>query len=97
MDERREVVDVNLSGVMTAGDLHAELSRALEFPNFYGHNWDAFWDAITGLVEMPKKLCFHGWQGFAKRLPSEAYMLCQCLEEMEQEHPEWASEVEFVV
>ncbi|MFE9574497.1 barstar family protein [Streptomyces sp. NPDC006692] len=29
------------------------LEREFDFPYFYGRNWDAFWDAVTGLVEIP--------------------------------------------
>ena len=96
MDKRRGVIEVNLSEVTTTGELHMELSRALNFPDFYGQNWDAFWDSITGLVEMPQQLRFYGWQKLVGRLPNEARILQQCFEDMVREYPEWAPEVEYI-
>lgn len=41
-------------------DLHATLARAFGFPEWYGKNWDAFWDAITGLVRLPERMVVRG-------------------------------------
>ncbi|WP_268800413.1 barstar family protein [Pseudomonas huanghezhanensis] len=38
----------------SAEELHCVLRGALGFPGWQGCNWDAFWDAITGLIEMPR-------------------------------------------
>jgi len=56
MDERADFVQVDLSAVITSAELHEILEHALEFPALYGRNWNAFWDAITGLVPMPLQL-----------------------------------------
>ena len=96
MDERREVVEVDLSGVSSSHELHAALAKALDFPDVYGHNWDAFWDAITGLVEMPVRLRLRGWTALAARLPSDTRLLRRLLEEMAEKYPRWAAEVEYV-
>jgi ribonuclease inhibitor len=96
MDARREIIEVDLSEVTTSQELHTELSRVLEFPDFYGQNWDAFWDGITGLVEMPIRLHFHGWQNLVEQLPNDAQRLQKCLEDMIREYPEWAPEIEYL-
>ncbi|MFJ7154156.1 CPCC family cysteine-rich protein [Streptomyces sp. NPDC101118] len=56
-DPDRTVV-VDLAAVGDARALHAALKRELGFPDFYGMNWDAFRDAVTGLVTMPAELRF---------------------------------------
>lgn len=67
---RRVVIDVD--PVHSERALHAVLKRELDFPAFYGMNWDAFWDAITGLVEMPDDLRFVHWAELELRVPSAA-------------------------
>ena len=57
-------VEVDLSNVTSSDELHSLLSQALEFPGWYGCNWDAFWGAITGLVPMPLQLKLLGWESF---------------------------------
>jgi RNAse (barnase) inhibitor barstar len=95
MNERREVVEIDLSAVTTPGELHTVLARALGFPDFYGRNWAAFWDAITGLVGMPGRLRLVGWAGFATRLPDEGRHLRGCLADALAQYPEWSAQVEY--
>ncbi len=95
MDERAEIVEIDLSGTSSGAELHAALARGLDFPDFYGKNWAAFWDAITGLVAMPHRLRLVGWSRFEGRLPEEARHLRSCLDDMGQQFPEWASAVEY--
>jgi ribonuclease inhibitor len=95
MNTSRKVVEIVLSEVGTTDELHAKLSDALGFPDFYGRNWDAFWDSITGLVEMPRQLRFYGWNEFVERFPEESHKLQNCLADMIREYPEWASDVEY--
>lgn len=89
-------MEINLEAVTTADELHTLLSQALGFPDWYGRNWDAFRDAITGLVEMPAHLRLSGWEGFAGRLPNDARLMRNCLANMSDLLPEAAPEVEFV-
>ena len=95
MDERREVVEIDLSAATTSRELHRLLARSLDFPDFYGHNWAAFWDAITGLVGMPRRLRLVGWAGMAARLPDEARHLRECLSDAAAQYPQWSAEVEY--
>jgi ribonuclease inhibitor len=95
VDERRSSVEINLADVKTSEELQSLLARALDFPDWYGCNWDAFWDAITGLVEMPRRLRLVGWAGFAARLPEDARLLRECLEDAEADEPASAAQVEY--
>jgi len=90
-----QVVEIDLSRVTSSSELHSILSKALGFPGWYGGNWDAFWDAITGLVSMPAQLKISGWDSFSRRLPSEAKLMQKCLADMKAEYPERASDVAF--
>jgi ribonuclease inhibitor len=72
---------IDLSNIKSSKDLHSLLKTNLKFPNFYGQNWDAFWDAISGLVELPIKIEFKGWAILEKNLPSDAKILKELLEE----------------
>jgi ribonuclease inhibitor len=95
MDHRRESVVIDLSAVSSREDLHAALANALDFPDFYGRNWAAFWDAITGLVAMPRRLVLKGRPRFAADLPGEAGALQSRLEDMSRQFPDWAAAVEY--
>lgn len=94
--EQRQVLAVlDLSSVATPEELQVLLRDALGFPGWYGRNWNAFWDAITALVEVPRQLQLIGWEGFAERLPKDASIMKQCLDEMSVKYPNLAPRVEY--
>ena len=92
---RQALVTIDLSDINSPRQLHAALAAALGFPSFYGMNWDAFWDAITGLVDMPQQLELRGWQDFATRLPADAALLQRILARMAQDMPALAAQVRY--
>lgn len=69
---RHEIVEIELGDIESVAQLHTRLMTQLEFPDWYGRNWDAFWDAITALVEMPLVLRLKNWMEFERRFPSDA-------------------------
>jgi ribonuclease inhibitor len=92
---RVKSVEIDLRGVQSSANLHEMLRDALGFPSWYGCNWDAFWDSITGLVEMPETLRLLGWSVLQQRLPRDTELMRSCLVEMAQRYPEASSIVVY--
>lgn len=93
---RQARVTIDLSAINSPRQLHAALAAALGFPAMYGMNWDAFWDAITGLVDMPQQLELRGWPAFAARLPHDAAILQRSLARLAQDMPDQAAQLRYV-
>jgi ribonuclease inhibitor len=91
METREAELTIELTGVRNSRELHKRLMTALRFPDFYGQNWDAFWDAITGLVEMPLHLRLKGWPELERLLPREAEILRQSLTQAQAMYPSSAA------
>jgi RNAse (barnase) inhibitor barstar len=92
---RVKQVEISLVGISTSAQLHKVLAESLGFPIFYGCNWDAFWDIITDLIEMPLLIRFIGWSEFETVLPGEASMLMRCLEEQNETNPTASARIVF--
>ena len=45
MDKKTAILD--LTGCKYLGELHQRIKTTLDFPDYYGENWDAFWDCIN--------------------------------------------------
>ena len=88
MEPLSDHVTVDLSSAPTSSDVHAAFASALRFPDFYGRNWDASWDTVTGLVEMRRKLSVNGWSHLEAVLPRDARMLRECLADMNRKYPD---------
>ncbi|MGC5327676.1 barstar family protein [Brevibacillus sp. SYSU BS000544] len=84
---RKDHVIIDVSKVFAISDLQLMLKNGLDFPDFYGMNWNAFWDAITGLVKMPRKLTFTQWGVLENRFSEEAKILETLLNKYSQSHP----------
>lgn len=94
-DDRIELITIDVTNVINSNQLHSLLKKNLDFPDFYGMNWDAFWDAITGLVEMPKRLILIGWENVEKTIPNDAGQMKNLLNKLNEKHPSWSCEVEY--
>ena len=77
---RKKYVVINVENVKDSQELHKLLKSELEFPHFYGMSWDAFWDAITGLVQLPEVTIIKGYKILKKDLPQDAEILINTLE-----------------
>ncbi|MFC5911703.1 barstar family protein [Streptacidiphilus monticola] len=76
-----DVITIDVGLVEDERQLHELLARELGFPSFYGRNWDAFWDAVTGLVEIPSHLRCVGWAHLVESVPRGAARLASHLDE----------------
>ena len=90
-----KIVEIDLTDIRSKDELHAYLQKAFGFPSWYGRDWDAFWDSITGLVEMPEQLIIHGLSELKTNLPGDAKQLERCLSEMAAMYPNAASTVVY--
>jgi hypothetical protein len=55
-------VKIDLKGATSKADLLQRMAQALNFPEWFGGNWDALEDCLT---EVHGHLLFHGYQGIA--------------------------------
>lgn len=91
-----EVLALDVSNIKTAEDFHQYLKLKLEFPEFYGMNWDAFWDAITGLVELPENIVIIGWNELVKLIPEETNSFIEIMELYNKEYPMWKCSIRYI-
>lgn len=66
---------IDLGQIDSVQELHLKLKTELGFPDFYGMNWDAFWDAITGLSELPEEVIILNFEKLEEVLPTDAEIL----------------------
>lgn len=46
-----KTVELDLTGCTCLFDIHERIRVAFEFPEWYGANWDAFWDLLWSECE----------------------------------------------
>ncbi|MEL4028549.1 barstar family protein [Caldifermentibacillus hisashii] len=86
---------LDVGAVQNSTELHCLLQKNLGLPDFYGMNWDAFWDAITGLIELPETLIFEGWNNVEGKLPKDSHILINLLDDFNEQYPHWKCKVVY--
>ncbi len=44
-----KMAELDLTDCKYIGEIHQRIKKALDFPDYYGKNWDALWDCLDGL------------------------------------------------
>jgi RNAse (barnase) inhibitor barstar len=79
---------LDLTGITSKAAIHQLFKDRLEFEEWYGANWDAFWDSIVAIVEMPPVLTLTNWEEFAEHCPRDMQILRQVIQDYAVEmHP----------
>jgi len=48
------IIELNLTGCKHLDELHERIRTAFNFPEWYGKNWDAFWDLMWSECDADK-------------------------------------------
>jgi len=80
-------ITIDVSTATTRHELHALLARSLEFPTYYGHSRDAFWDCASYLAYSgPISPTIAGPAQLKLRLPEENAVFESCLQRLQRRY-----------
>jgi len=89
----REVV-FDSSHVERIDQLHSELSRCLDFPDYYGANLDALYDCLSGDVALPLRIIWKNYNITRLKLGKDAEKVLKVMKDFAKEEPDFTLEVE---
>lgn len=80
---RTPELKIEIEPGMEIDDIHSLLAKAFEFPEYYGKNWDAFYECINDdeVSNPPQKLIVKGWDHFIREHLRDAKLLWSCFED----------------
>ena len=76
---------LDLTGITSKAAIHQLFKTQLGFEEWYGPSWDAFWDSIVAIVEMPPVLTLTNWEEFSRCCPRDMEILQQVIQDYEEE------------
>lgn len=66
---------LDFSGLKYYSDIHRILKEELDFPEYYGENWDALWDCLTDMVGQKIVIEIYGMEVLRQKFPEDAESL----------------------
>lgn len=56
MDNKQQKYIIDFKDVKNRYDMFETISTAMDFPDYFGNNWDACWDCITDMANLEIKI-----------------------------------------
>lgn len=81
--EQEKIITLDLTGCKYLGELHQRIKEAFDFPDFYGENWDAFWDLLRSECDADKVMVVGG-DSVSKELSTSVQTMKGILEEFQE-------------
>jgi len=51
--------DLHFSQCTSVEDIYGVIRQEMDLPDWFGNNLSAFWDGLTGMIEVPATIIFH--------------------------------------
>ena len=77
----KEKYTVDFTNVNYYLEMHAVIWKSLDFPDYYGCNWDAFWDCLTDMYGDPVHIEIIGLDVIERKFDDAAEKMISILEE----------------
>ena len=78
-----KIIELDLTGCEYQYDMHEKIKAAFDFPDWYGMNWDAFWDLLCSECDADKVIV-KGEKSLPKELENAVKIMHEILEENKQ-------------
>lgn len=75
--------------IRSLDDFYTEISRALNFPEYFGRNLDALWDVLTTEIEGPCELIWEDAAKSRKWMGKDFERISGLLKEVEDERDDF--------
>ena len=76
-----KVIKLDLAGCKNLWEMHERIRIAFGFPEWYGKNWDAFWDLLKSECDADK-VVITGEHTLPGELEKHLVMMHECLDDL---------------
>ena len=84
----KEEYTLNFSEVKYIYDVHQIIKKEFDFPDYYGENWDAFWDSITDIASRPLHIKLIGIERLQKEFSWDTDVMLKAFKDLKH----WAND-----
>ena len=93
MYEYKEIYTIDFTNVEHYIDVHLTIKEALDFPDYYGCNWDAFWDCLTDMPGDPIHIEIVGIEVLRKKFKNAADKILTILRRLKNYYEDYSDDI----
>lgn len=94
MYEYRDPYIIDFTNVKYYLEMHRVIKKALDFPDYYGENWDALWDCLTDMVGRKIHIEIIGFDVIEKEFDAAAETLIETFRDFKHyQNDEYADDI----
>ena len=82
MYQYKKLYTLDFSMVQYINDVHRIIKEALDFPDYYGMNWDACWDCLTDMVGDPIHIEIVELERIQNKFPRHAQIMLDIFKDL---------------
>ena len=91
-----KIVKLDLTGCESLLEIHERIRKAFDFPDWYGKNWDAFWDLLSFECDADKVEIF-GEYTLSHKFDKYLKMIHKILDRMVKTCAKWGELFEYEI
>ena len=80
----KKIIKLDLTGCKYLDEIHDRIKEAFDFPEWYGKNWDAFWDSLWSHMEA-SRVEITGESKVPQSLTDDINIMNRLLDDMKRE------------
>ena len=98
MYQYKELYTIDFTNVQSYLELHFIIREALDWPDYYGCNWDAFWDCLTNMVGRPVHIEIIGIDVIERKFDNAARTMIETLKEFKHyDDDEYVNDIQIEI
>ena len=82
---KMNIITLDFSKIKTDDEMHQLLKDTFNFPDFYGRNWDAFWDMINDYINTPVIVKIVGLNKLPYELKEESEIMLKVFSDLKKQ------------
>ena len=94
--KEEKIVTLDLTSCKYLGEIHQRIKKAFDFPDFYGENWDAFWDLLRSECDADKVVIM-GEETVSNELVPSVRMINEILHELKEHRKRYGEQIEIEI
>lgn len=98
MYKYKELYTIDFTNVQHYLEMHFVIREALDWPVYYGCNWDAFWDCLTNMVGRPVHIEIIGLDVIERKFDNAAKIMVETLKEFKHyDDDEYVNDIQIEI